>query len=62
MSHLNQTESTVVKLWLLYFQKISFQIIKRSQQLSLCRVVALKSLPVHRYSVVIVTFSGPLGL
>ena len=38
------------------------QIIKRPQQLSLCRVAALKSIPIHRYSVVIFTFSGPLGL
>ena len=35
-------------------------IIKRSQQLSLYRVAAVKRLPVHRY-VVIFTFSGPLG-
>ena len=46
----------------LYFQRISFQIIQRSKQLSLCSVAALKCLPVHRYSVVIYTFSGPLGL
>ena len=26
------------------------------------RVAALKSLPVHRYSVVIFTFAGPLGM
>ena len=30
--------------------------------LSLCRVVALKSLPVYRYGVAIFTFFGPLGL
>ena len=29
-----QSESAVFKLWVLYFQRISFQIIKRSQQLS----------------------------
>ena len=33
-----------------------------SRQLSLCRVAALKSLSVHRYSVVIFTFSGSFGL
>ena len=32
------------------------------EQPSLCRVAGLKSLPVHRYSVVICTFSGSLGL
>ena len=47
---------------MLYFQRISFQIILRSDQLSLCRVAALKLLPVHRYSVVIFTFSGLLGV
>ena len=51
--------SAVFKLWMLCFQRISFQIIERSQQLSLCRVAALKSLPVYRYCVVIFTFSGP---
>ena len=34
----------------------------RSQQLSLCRVAALKSFPVHRYSFAIFTCSGPFGL
>ena len=34
----------------------------RSQQLSLCRVAAVKRLPVHRYSVIIFIFSGPLEL
>ena len=29
--------------------------------MSLCRVAALKVLPLHRYSVIIITFSGPLG-
>ena len=74
MNILNQTESAVFKLWMLYFRKISFQIIKRSQQLSLYRVAALKRLPVHCYIVIIFfylfifhlfiifTFSGPLGL
>ena len=30
--------------------------------MSLCRVTAVKRLPVHRYNLVIVTFSGPLGV
>ena len=30
--------------------------------LLLCHVVALKSLPIHQYSVVIFTFPDPLGL
>ena len=30
--------------------------------MSLCTVAALKSLPVHRYSVFIFIFYGPLGL
>ena len=40
-------------------QRISFQIIQDSQQLSLCRVAALERLPSLRYSVVIFTFAGP---
>ena len=62
INRLNKTESAVFKLWMLYFQRISFQIIYRSQQLSLCSVAALEHLRVHRYSVVIFKFSGPLGL
>ena len=30
--------------------------------MSLCRVVAVKCIPVHRFSVVVVTFSGLLEL
>ena len=48
-----KNESAVYKLWVLYFQRISFQIVWRSQELSLCNVAALKSISVHRYSVVI---------
>ena len=45
------------------FQKDPFfQIIQRSQQLSLCRVMLEKLLPVHRYSVDIFSYSGPLGI
>ena len=62
LNRLSQTESAIFKLWRLYFQKITFQIIERSQQLSLNRVVALKSRPVHRYSIVMFTLSGALGL
>ena len=47
--------SAVFKRWMLHFQRISFQII--SQQLSLCRVEALKSIPVHLYSAVVSIFS-----
>ena len=39
-----------------------FQIIYRYQQLSSCRVAAVKCFPVHRYSVATFTFSGTLGL
>ena len=56
INRLNKTESAIFKLWMLCFQRISFQIMSNSQQLSLCHVAALKSLPVHRYSVVICTF------
>ena len=43
-------------------EEAPFRIIYRPQQLSLCRVAAVNRLPVHRYSVGIVTFCGPLGL
>ena len=43
MNRPNKIEPAVFKLWMLYFQRISFQIIYRIQQLSLCSVVALKS-------------------
>ena len=43
------------------FPNVPFQIII-SQHLSLFRVATLQSLPVHRYSVVMFTFSGRLGL
>ena len=56
MNRLNQTDSAVFTL-LLYIRRISFQIIYRSQQLSLCHATALKGFPIHRYSVVIFTFS-----
>ena len=63
MNRHNQIESAVFLLvGSLYFRMIPFQFIKRSQQLSLFRVMAVKRLPAHKYSVVIFTFSGLLGL
>ena len=53
MNRLNLTESAVFKMWIQYFQKISFEIILRSQQLSwLCRI-AVFLMPEHQYCVVI---------
>ena len=51
----NQTHSVVFKLWMLYFQPMSFFKLCRdhnSSIMSLYHVAALISLPVHRYSVV----------
>ena len=67
MSHLSWTDSITPSLRFSNCRHCiskgsSVQIIKRSQQLSLCRMAAVKRLPVHRYSVVIFTFSDPLGL
>ena len=60
MNRLNQTESAVFKLWILHFQMIYFYIIQ------IIKAVVLscggpKSLPVHRYYVIMFTFSGPMG-
>ena len=75
MNRLNETESAVFKLRMLYFQRISFQIIFGcsvskglfSDYLELTTAFIVpcgspKKSPLHRYSVVIFTFSGPLGL
>ena len=62
MDRLNQTECVVFKLWMLYSQRISFQITYRSQQLSLFRVEAVKFLPIYRNIVVNFTCACPLGL
>ena len=64
MNRLHKTESAIFKLWMLCSQRMSFQIIQNSQQLSLCCVAALKGLPVHRYSVIFYIFLsfGTVGL
>ena len=41
---------------------VTFQIIKRLQQLSLCLVELVKLSPVYRYSVDILTYSGLSGI
>ena len=60
MNRLNQIGSAVFKLWMHFF----FRLFERSQQnlMLLCYVGALKSLPVHRFSIVISTFFVPLFL
>ena len=62
MNRLNKTESAVFIFGCFISKGSPYQIIQRSQLLSLCRVAVLKSLPVHRFRVVIFTFSGPMGL
>ena len=44
------------------FKGSPHQIYKKLQLLSLCRVAAVKSLPLRRLNFVAFTFSGPLGL
>ena len=62
MNILSKSESAVFKLWMLYFQRIF-----STEYLDTTTAVVVlcggpKKLPVHRYSVVIFIFSGPLGL
>ena len=56
MNRFNKTESTVFIFWMLYFERIP----------EITTIVVPcggpKTLPVHRFGVVIFTFSGPLGL
>ena len=53
MNRLNKTESAVFLYcrFSLFLKDPFFQFIKRSQQLSLCRVELVKFLPLHQYSV-----------
>ena len=55
------TESAVFKLYMLYFQRILFTD-NLETTIAVARLTALKRLPVHRYVVVILTFSVPLRL
>ena len=57
MNRLNKTGSAIFKFWMLYLQRILFNRQFRDHNNCPCaRVAALKSLPVHRYSVVISYF------
>ena len=65
MNRVNQTQSAVFKIWMLYFQRIPLSDYlngDHKRALSLCSVAAIKNLPVHQYSIVIFTFPGPLRL
>ena len=63
MNRLNKTQSVVLYCRFSRFLKDPFfQIIQRSQQLSLCRVELVKLLPVYQYSVDIFSYSGPSGI
>ena len=55
------TESAVFKLYMLYFQRILFTD-NLETTIAVARLTALKRLHVHRYVVVILTFSVPLRL
>ena len=61
MNRLNKTESAVFLIcrFSLFLKDPFSQIIKRSQQLTLCRMELLKLLPLHRYRVDIFSYSGP---
>ena len=62
MNRLNKTETAVFNFWMLYFQRIP---LSDNLEIKISVVVPCggpKRLPVHRFSVVIFTFSGPLGL
>ena len=62
MNRLSKTESSVLKLWMLYLQRIVFTDYLETTTAVVVPCGGPKSLPVHRYSVVIFTFSIPLGL
>ena len=61
MNRLTKTESAVFLYcrFSLFQKDPFFEIIQRSQKLSLCRVELVKLLPVHRYSVDMFSYSGP---
>ena len=63
MNVLSKTESAVFKLYMLYFQRILFtDNLETTTAVVVPVLAALRRLPEHRYSVVILTFSGLLGL
>ena len=64
MSRLNKNESAVFFYcsFSLFLKDPFFQIIKRLQQLPLCRSELVKLPPIHQYGVDICSYSGPSGI
>ena len=64
MNRLNKTGSAVFLYcrFSVFIVDPFFQINQRLQQLSMCRMDLVKLLPVHRYSVDILSYSGPSGI